>query len=276
MNFKSLGLVLLTVVCLSSPVLATIDSLWSSSATYGYKGALRNFSTGRAHYFFVLDSAAQRCRIYQSDDFTLVYNFPLICSAAYTYIYPYFLNDADQNGHPEMLAQDYSGSDARVRIIDVLAGAVVKTWSQTGYSYNVNSLVITPGSNILKLGLDKRNTTAPYPYTTEFLVYSLGITLAVAEPSGARPIRPGIQLEQSYPNPFNASAIIEFNLARDGHATLQVFNPLGQEVATLVNGDLKAGRHVVRWEGSALASGAYYYRLVTPEGTETKRLVLLR
>jgi hypothetical protein len=276
MKARLIGAALLSALALSSPGFATIDSLWISPATYGYKGALRDFSTGRATYFFVLDSAVQHCHIYDSDNFSQVYNFPLTCSVPYTYVYPYCLNDADGNGHPEVLVQDYSGSDARVRIIDMLAGTVVKAWAQTGYSYNVNCLVLTPGSNILKLALDKRNTSAPYPYTTELLVYSLGITLAVTGPPGASPGRSEIRLEQSYPNPAQSSAIIEFNLNQAGHAVLKIYNQLGQEVAKLVDQELKAGKHVVRWEGVEASSGVYYYQLQTPEGTETKKLVLMR
>jgi len=276
MKARLIGAALLSALALSSPGFATIDSLWISPATYGYKGALRDFSTGRATYFFVLDSAAQHCHIYDGDNFSQVYNFPLTCSVPYTYVYPYCLNDADGNGHPEVLVQDYSGSDTRVRIIDMLAGTVVKAWAQTGYSYNVNCLVLTPGNNILKLTLDKRNSSAPYPYTTELLVYSLGITLAVTGPPGASPGRSGIRLEQSYPNPAQSSAIIEFNLNQAGHAVLKIYNQLGQEVAKLVDQELKAGKHVVRWEGVEASSGVYYYQLQTPEGTETKKLVLMR
>jgi hypothetical protein len=276
MKTRLLGFLALTTFVLSTPAFATIDSLWTSPSTYGYKGALRNFSTGRATYFFVLDSAAQHCHIYDGDNFTQVYNFPLTCSVPYTYVYPYYLNDADGNGHPEVLVQDYSDSDARVRIIDMLAGTVVKAWAQTGYSYNVNCLVLTPGSNILKLALDRRNSSAPYPYTTELLIYSLGITLAVSGPLSASPGRSGIHLEQSYPNPAQSSAIIEFNLGRDGHAILKVFNDLGQEAAALIDKDLKAGRHVVHWEGVGAPSGIYYYQLQTSEGTETRKLVLMK
>jgi hypothetical protein len=83
-------------------------------------------------------------------------------------------------------------------------------------------------------------------------------------------------LEQSYPNPAQSSAIIEFNLGRDGHAILKVFNDLGQEAAALIDKDLKAGRHVVHWEGVGAPSGIYYYQLQTSEGTETRKLVLMK
>lgn len=275
MKVGMIWIVLLSTVVCMSPAFASIDSLWISPTTTGMKGALRDFSTGRATYFFALDSAAQHCHIYDGDTFTQLYNFPLSCDN-YTWVYSYYLNDADGNGYPEIIVQDYSGSDARVRIIDMLAGGVVKAWSQTGYSYNVNCLVLTPGSNVLKLALEKRSSSAPNPYTTQLLVYSLGVTLAVAEGAVAGPPRTGIHLEQSYPNPSQSAAIIEFNLGRDGHTVLKMFNELGQEVATLVDQDLKAGRHIVRWEGANAPGGVYYYQLQTPEGTQTKKLVLTR
>ncbi len=275
MKTRLLGIMTLITIVLSAPAFATIDSLWTSPSTYGYKGPLLNYSTNRAHYFYVLDSVAQRCRIYHADNFSQLYNFPLNCGV-FTYVYSYYLNDVDGNGHPEVLVQDYRTTDYSVRIIDALAGTVVKSWSQTGYSYTVRWVGTTMGSTTLKLALDRANTSSPYPYPSVLLVYSLGITGVADGLAAPRPNTPGIQLEQNYPNPFCSSAIIEFNLNQAGHTTLKIYNQLGQEVARLVDQDLKAGKHVVRWEGVEASSGVYYYQLQTPEGTETKKLVLMR
>jgi hypothetical protein len=57
---------------------------------------------------------------------------------------------------------------------------------------------------------------------------------------------------------------------------LTVFNTLGQQVATLVNGEMEAGYHSVRFDGSKLASGVYFYRLQAGTYVETKKLLLLR
>ena len=68
-------------------------------------------------------------------------------------------------------------------------------------------------------------------------------------------------LEQNSPNPFNPSTTIHYQLPVDSRVTLKVFDVLGQEVATLVNEDKKAGRYEVELDGSKLSSGVYFYRL---------------
>jgi ligand-binding sensor domain-containing protein len=83
-------------------------------------------------------------------------------------------------------------------------------------------------------------------------------------------------LEQNYPNPFNPSTIIRYGLPTRTHVTLSIFNALGQLVATLVNGDQDAGSHQVQFDGSRLASGVYFYRLMAGDYFGTKRLALLR
>ena len=68
-------------------------------------------------------------------------------------------------------------------------------------------------------------------------------------------------LEQNYPNPFNPSTTINFRLAVDSKVNLKVFDVLGQEVATLLNGNLVAGSHTVNFNASSLNSGVYMYRI---------------
>jgi len=82
-------------------------------------------------------------------------------------------------------------------------------------------------------------------------------------------------VEQNYPNPFNPSTTIRYGLPHKSAVQLTVFNTLGQHVATLVNGDMEAGYHEVKIDGSKLASGVYLYRIQAGEFVETKRLLLI-
>ena len=68
-------------------------------------------------------------------------------------------------------------------------------------------------------------------------------------------------LNQNYPNPFNPSTKIDFSLAVDSKITLKVFNMLGEEVTTLINGNMTSGNHYINFDGINLNSGVYLYKL---------------
>jgi hypothetical protein len=76
-------------------------------------------------------------------------------------------------------------------------------------------------------------------------------------------------LKQNYPNPFNPSTVINFSLPVDSKVTLKVFNALGQEVSTLLNGSLSAGSHNVNFKAVNLNSGVYFYQ-ITAAGIDGK------
>ena len=84
------------------------------------------------------------------------------------------------------------------------------------------------------------------------------------------------RLDQNYRNPFNPSTTIRFSLPEAARVSLKIFTLLGEEVATLVSGDLQAGQHSARWDAAEIPSGVYFYRLQAGQFTETKKLVLLR
>ena len=85
-----------------------------------------------------------------------------------------------------------------------------------------------------------------------------------------------INLLQNYPNPFNPVTEIKFTLPEAARVTLRVYNIIGQEVASLVNGIEEAGFHSIRFEGSDLPSGTYIYRLQTGGFVQTKKMLLLK
>ena len=83
-------------------------------------------------------------------------------------------------------------------------------------------------------------------------------------------------LHQNYPNPFNPSTSISYELSESGFVSLKVYDLLGREVATLVDGKVNAGNHQVMLEASGLSSGVYFYRLKTNNFSFTKRMILMK
>jgi hypothetical protein len=88
-------------------------------------------------------------------------------------------------------------------------------------------------------------------------------------------------LQQNFPNPFNPSTAIEYDIARTSFVTIQVYNVLGQEVMTLVNDKKQQGTYTVEMQGDKLSSGLYFYQLkAQAEDGEfvvlTKKMVLIR
>ena len=83
-------------------------------------------------------------------------------------------------------------------------------------------------------------------------------------------------LELNYPNPFNPSTKIKYQIADASFVNLQVYDVLGKEVATLINKEMQAGSYEVEFDASNLPSGIYYYTLNTGSYTKTKKMILLK
>ncbi len=85
-----------------------------------------------------------------------------------------------------------------------------------------------------------------------------------------------VKLEQNYPNPFNPTTNIAFDLPRAMNVKLLIYNVLGRVVAELSGNRMSAGKHEFVWNASNNASGIYFYRLITANGTITKKMILLK
>jgi hypothetical protein len=109
-----------------------------------------------------------------------------------------------------------------------------------------------------------------------------GLATAVVEAMGSGVVSAAIDLAEAYPNPFNASAVLRFDLPSSGRVRLAVYNSLGQSVRTLVADQvLPAGTHRVTWDGrdqagAQAASGIYYARLEALAERRVASMVLLR
>jgi|GEM_PF-3092077 len=117
---------------------------------------------------------------------------------------------------------------------------------------------------------------------------------AVSEPSNTVQITTGdvtdkdiadlsnsIRLSQNYPNPFNPNTNIDFELQKQSHVVLDIFNFRGQKIKTLLNSNFDPGKHSVLWYGNddngvKVGSGLYFYRLQSNGYESTKKMILLK
>jgi hypothetical protein len=120
------------------------------------------------------------------------------------------------------------------------------------------------------------DTIVPPHAGSYFLIDDLafsGLT-AVDNPNTVKP--EAFLLSQNYPNPFNPSTSIPFSLSKGTHVKLRVFNILGGEVATLVNGWKSAGKYNEKFDASKFSSGVYFYRLDAENFSSMKQMLLIK
>ena len=85
------------------------------------------------------------------------------------------------------------------------------------------------------------------------------------------------KLYQNYPNPFNPTTKINYDLPKDSKVTLIIYDILGREMKRLVNGELqKAGAYSITFNGQSLASGVYFYRIVSDKFVQVKKMVMIK
>ena len=83
-------------------------------------------------------------------------------------------------------------------------------------------------------------------------------------------------LSQNYPNPFNPVTRIKFDIAKLSDVKLIIYDVLGREIAVLVNEPPSPGTYEAEWDGTNYPSGVYFYKLITADYTETKKMILIK
>ena len=132
-------------------------------------------------------------------------------------------------------------------------------------SYDPISINSTPTYSWLGRG-SQSNT---YQAMVWFDVWTVGV-----DENGVQP--ESYTLSQNYPNPFNPTTVISYSVPQKSEVTLKVFNLLGQEVATLVNGVQNMGAHQVNFNANNLTSGVYFYTIKAGSFTSTRKMMLIK
>ncbi len=114
-----------------------------------------------------------------------------------------------------------------------------------------------------------------------FGIYSGDTSLVTTVENGANSRPESFELNQNFPNPFNPSTVISYQLSASSKVVLKIYDSLGRIIATLVNEQQAAGKHTVLWNGvdengNHVSSGVYYYQLIIPSGAQAKKAILIK
>jgi len=109
---------------------------------------------------------------------------------------------------------------------------------------------------------------------TKVVTISVRSTIVGVEAEIRIPVK--YDLAQNYPNPFNPTTSINYSLPKESNVILKVYNVMGEEIRTLVNGSKPAGTHRVNFDASGLTSGFYLYKLETNEFSKTMKMLLAK
>ena len=155
-----------------------------------------------------------------------------------------------------------------------LAKPLISTGNANEYEYHLVYMEDEVAGSWLHVQSDSGNAQWVYMTGTEAIVIT---PPPIGVEDGNVVSAKSFELEQNYPNPFNPETRIDFALDTKSEVNLTIFNVLGQEVATLVNNEVKAaGNHNVTWNASDVASGVYFYKLTAGDLSLTKKMVLLK
>ena len=141
---------------------------------------------------------------------------------------------------------------------------------------NWTTMTMPATSNVHHMDLIKvGNVVYAYAINTAGFIYKLidnlvGINDPVSEIPNA------FSLNQNYPNPFNPETNISFNIAKTTRVRLAVYDILGKEVSVLKDEIMNAGKYSLRFDASNLRSGVYYYKLISNEFTDSKKMILVK
>ena len=127
------------------------------------------------------------------------------------------------------------------------------------------------------LPLEQKNTEPVLeincpPYSVTVIKFGFNEQTRILDNSASLPKTN--RLYQNYPNPFNAQTTIVFDLLAASHVSINILNILGENVKSLVNDYMSAGRHSIVFDASSLSSGIYYYQMKTDNYNDVKQFIL--
>jgi len=167
---------------------------------------------------------------------------------AYVYVF---------NSNKEVVSYSFTDKNGEYNVSGITPGV---------YSVAVNDYGLENGEN------DNVVAGTEQPGTADFtLANSTGVTDVKI-----KNVPQTFSLNQNYPNPFNPTTTISFSIAEKGKVQLKVYDIIGKEVKSLINGELNAGQYNIMFNASDLPSGIYIYELRTNKFLESRKMMLLK
>jgi|GEM_PF-2504633 len=147
----------------------------------------------------------------------------------------------------------------------------LNTFNQENYNQKYEVVIYDKLGNSRNI-LVHNGESIPLSYSEEKVV----IKILADNASSSEELPEAIMLAENYPNPFNPTTKIRYGLPESAFVKLDVYNIVGQRVATLVNAEVQAGWHTVMFDGSRLSSGMYIYRLHVGDFVQTRKMILIK
>ncbi len=143
---------------------------------------------------------------------------------------------------------------------------------------NKLNVLITLVSAFINAGILSSAEGQPLIDTAQAIIDAIqsGLGKQVGDPVSLEQVPNEYKVFQNYPNPFNPTTTIHYELPLEGFVTLKVFDVLGKEIKTLIEGYKTEGRYEVEFDATALTSGMYFYRIQTGSFVETKKMILMK
>lgn len=163
--------------------------------------------------------------------------------------------------------------------------------SITAFSQTFNLLTAKPSDKVAKSNYFKIQNHAVAFYDNNSLTQIVSVltsdTLVVNNTNKAtfvsenKTIAASFSLEQNFPNPFNGSTVIRYMLPNEAQVSIRVYDIAGREVQTLVNETKQSGVHSVQFRNEDIASGTYFYRIMTTDNSgysrvDTKKMIVMK
>jgi len=156
------------------------------------------------------------------------------------------------------------GFDGKVYITSESTFLCASSNLSTIFSETINGL------NTSGCSIGPNNVLAVCGNGTTLKVYKTSVTSVFNQQISAN----NFSLKQNYPNPFNPNTTIKYELSKSNIVLLKIYDILGNELKTLVNGRQNAGSYSISFDGSGFTSGTYFYKLTAGDFTETKKMIL--